>query len=67
MRVLKGGTVTHRLEIPGSHAVACQLGGADGRAPFCLTCEGTWEEICAGQAHAQVEVTTVDIPGAGSP
>ncbi len=67
MRVLEGGTVTHHLEVPGRHAVACQLGGADGRTLFCLTCEGTWEEICAGQAHAQVEVTTVDIPGAGSP
>ena len=67
MRVLEGGTVTHRLEVTGRHAVACQLGGSDGRTLFCLTCEGTWEEICAGEGRARVEVTTVDIPGAGSP
>ena len=67
MRVLEGGTVTHRLEVTGRHAVACQLGSSDGCTLFCLICEGAWEEICAGKAHARVEVTTVDIPGAGSP
>jgi sugar lactone lactonase YvrE len=64
---LEGGAVTHRVDVTDRRAVACQLGGADGRTLFCLTCEGTWEEICAGEAHARVEVTTVDIPGAGSP
>ncbi len=34
---------------------------------FCLTCEGTWEEICAGKSRARVEVATVESPGAGSP
>jgi sugar lactone lactonase YvrE len=67
LRVLEGGTVTHRVDVADRRAVACQLGGTDGRTLFCLTCEGTWEEICAGEAHARVEVTTVDIPGAGSP
>ena len=68
LRVLEGGTVTHRIDVTTGHrAVACQLGGSDGRTLFCLTCEGTWEEICTGQARARVEVTTVDIPGAGSP
>ncbi len=67
MRVLEGGTITHRVDVADRRAVACQLGGSDGRTLFCLTCEGTWEEICAGKAHARVEVTTVDVPGAGSP
>jgi sugar lactone lactonase YvrE len=67
LRVLEGGTVTHRVDVTDRRAVACQLGGSDGCTLFCLTCEGTWEEICAGEAHARVEVTTVDIPGAGSP
>ena len=64
-RVLDGKLV-ETIETPGSHAVACQLGGADGRTLFCLTYEGALENI--GKAlSAQVEVTTVDIPGAGSP
>ncbi len=67
LRVIKGGTITHRIVLTERHAVACQLGGSDGRTLFCLTCEGTWEEICAGKSRARVEVTTVDTPGAGSP
>ncbi len=67
LRVLEGGTITHRIDRTDRHAVACQLGGSDGCTLFCLTCEGTWEEICAGQSRARVEVATVDIPGAGSP
>ena len=67
MRVLEGGTITHHIDLTDRHAVACHLGGDDGRTLFCLTCEGTWEEICAGKSRARVEVATVDIPGAGSP
>ena len=67
LRVLEGGTITHRIHLEDRHAVACQLGGSDGRTLFCLTCEGTWEEICAGKSRARVEVTTVDVSGAGSP
>ncbi len=67
LRVLEGGTVTHHVDVTGRRAVACQLGGSDGRTLFCLTCESPWEDICAGEAHARVEVATVDIPGAGSP
>ncbi len=67
MRVLEGGTITHRIDRSDRHAVACQLGGSDGHTLFCLTCEGSWEEICAGKSRARVEVASVDIPGAGSP
>jgi sugar lactone lactonase YvrE len=67
LRVLEGGTVTHRVDLTDRFAVACQLGGSDGRTLFCLTCEGTWEEVCTGKARSRVEVVSVDIPGAGSP
>ena len=67
LRVLEGGAITHRIDVADRHAVACQLGGNDGRTLFCLTCEGAWEEICAGKSRARVEVATVDIPGVGSP
>jgi sugar lactone lactonase YvrE len=67
LRVIEGGTITHRIRLSERYAVACQLGGNDGRTLFCFTCEGAWEEICVGKSRARVEVTTVDIPGAGSP
>ncbi len=67
LRVLEGGAITDRIDVGDCRAVACQLGGEDGRMLFCLTCEGTWEEIRTGQAHARVEVVPVDVPGAGSP
>jgi sugar lactone lactonase YvrE len=56
MRVLKGGTITHRIDLTDRHAVACQLGGDDGLTLFCLTCKGTWEEVCAGKTQARVYV-----------
>ena len=67
LRVLEGGEVTDRVQVPGRRAVACQLGGSDGRTLFCLTCEATWEEICAGRARSRVETARVEVPGAGSP
>jgi len=67
LRVLEGGEVTDRVPVPGRRAVACQLGGADGRTLFCLACEATWDEICAGGARSRVETARVEIPGAGSP
>ena len=67
VRVLEGGTITHRIDVGDRRAVACQLGGGDRRTLFCLTCEGTWDEIRTGRSHARVEVTKVEVPGAGSP
>lgn len=67
LRVLEGGTVSHSVEVAGRLAVACQLGGKDGRTLYCLTCRGTWEDVCAGRGRAAVEVAKVDIAGAGSP
>lgn len=67
LRVLDGGEVTDRVPVPGRRAVACQLGGADGRTLFCLTCESSWEDVCAGGGRARVETARVAVPGAGSP
>ena len=65
VRVLKG-KVVETIETPGRHAVACQLGGADGRTLFCLTYRGALHDI--GKAFdAQVEIAGVDVAGAGSP
>ena len=67
LRVLEGGEVSDRVPVPGRRAVACQLGGADGRTLFCLTCETSWDEVCAGAGRARVEWVRVAVPGAGSP
>ena len=37
LRVVEGGDVTDEIAVPGRHAIACALGGADGRTLFMLT------------------------------
>jgi sugar lactone lactonase YvrE len=60
------GRVVDTIETPGRHAIACQLGGTDGRTLFCLTYQGTLKDL--GKAlSAKVEVATVNAPAAGSP
>ncbi|MEE2983749.1 MAG: SMP-30/gluconolactonase/LRE family protein [Pseudomonadota bacterium] len=67
IRVMEGGDVSHRIEVPGKRAVACNLGGADGRTLFALTYEGEIEEVASGAKKARVETCRVEVPGAGSP
>lgn len=66
VRVLQGGRVTHRVHVPGRHAVACQLGGRDGRTLFCLTVAAKLDDYTDSQQTARVETTSVDVPGAAS-
>ena len=64
-RVLNG-EVVERVEVPGGLAVACQLGGEDGRTLFCLIFDGDHSQI--GKIVAtRVETAKVDVPGRGSP
>ena len=68
VRVSEGGTISARIEVSSSkRAVACNLGGADGRTFFALTFEGEMDEIGSVAKKSQVEVCKVDVPGAGSP
>ena len=67
LRIREGGEITHRIPVTGRRAVACQLGGPEGRDLFCLTCEGGWDEIRGGRGRARVELAKVEVPGAGSP
>jgi sugar lactone lactonase YvrE len=66
-RMEDGGTVTHEVDAGGKRAVACQLGGADGKTLFCLTFAGSMEEIAQGNMFAAVETVSVDSAAAGSP
>jgi sugar lactone lactonase YvrE len=66
VRVQQGGRVTHRIHVPGRHAVACQLGGQDGRTLFCITGDANLDDYPNRQQTARVEITAVDVPGATS-
>ncbi|MGR8919127.1 MAG: SMP-30/gluconolactonase/LRE family protein [Gammaproteobacteria bacterium] len=67
LRVAEGGTITDTIACPGKCAVACNLGGADGRTLFLLTFAGQMEEIGGGGRKAQIETCRVDVAAAGSP
>lgn len=61
------GTTIAQVEVAPLSAIACQLGGADGRTLFCMTYAGGMDEILKGEPGARIDVARVDIPGAGSP
>jgi sugar lactone lactonase YvrE len=68
VRVFEGGRISHWVHTPGHQAVACQLGGPDGRTLFCLTLAQDFvEDGQDGVATSRVEITRVDVPRAGSP
>jgi sugar lactone lactonase YvrE len=61
------GRMVAQVMLTGRNAVACQLGGGDGRTLFCLTYEGSFEDMSAGVPGARIEVARVDVKAAGSP
>lgn len=70
VRVTEGGAITHRVPCAGRRAVACNLGGADGRTLFALTFEGHIEDMGEGKDMARlarVEVCQVEVGASGSP
>lgn len=67
LRVAEGGDILQELRPNGARAVACNLGGADGRTLFALSFDGTMSEMWQGVPKARVEMCRVDVPGAGSP
>lgn len=64
-RILPGGTVAETIDLDGHWAIACALGGPDGRTLFMTTCEpkARWRD----EGHGFIEVAQVDVPGVGSP
>ena len=67
LRVKDGGEVTDTIEVPGRRAVACQLGGDDGKTLFCLTYDGTIEDLHQAKAAGALETVRVQHAAAGSP
>lgn len=67
IRVREGGEITHRIDTGGRRAVACNLGGADGKTLFCLIYDGDLDDIPKGARNALIETAEVEVAGAGSP
>jgi sugar lactone lactonase YvrE len=77
LRVLEGGKVTDRVELPkGYRGVACMLGGPERRDLFLLYCLSTdeinascvdYESELKSQSKGFVDVMTVASPGVGWP
>src|SRR5262249_5426758 len=65
-RVHEGGRVSAVVEVPGEHAVACALGGADRRSLF-LLCAKDVEKLAKGGARRWGRGLAVAVPGAGLP
>lgn len=61
VRVVDGGEVTGIITVPGKRAVACALGGADGKSLFCATYAGSIEEIHTGKRLGAIEVAKVSV------
>jgi len=66
IRVREGGEVTERIKV-ATDAFACMLGGADRKTLFVLTSASSDPAACLAKATGKVEITKVDVPGAGLP
>jgi sugar lactone lactonase YvrE len=66
LRVLEGGEVTHRIAADRM-AIACMLGGDDGRTLFALTSKTTKADEAPKLLSGRIECAQVEVPGAGWP
>lgn len=66
LRIEDGGRVTDVIDA-GRQAIACMLGGEDGRTLFMLSSESTHYEDCRELMSAEVSITRVAHPHAGWP
>jgi sugar lactone lactonase YvrE len=66
LRVRERGAVAERIPV-GRPAIACMLGGPDRRTLFVLSADVFHGKEAAEKRSASVEITRVDVPGAGFP
>ena len=64
-RIVDGGAVTDRIDMAGRTAIACALGGPQGRMLFLLSSVGAYPERLIGTKLSRIDTVIVDIPGAG--
>ena len=61
-----GAIVTDRIHVGDRMAIACALGGAEGRTLFLLTSAGAYPERLVGTKLSRVDAVTVDVPAPGA-
>jgi sugar lactone lactonase YvrE len=66
LRVEKGGRVTHVIKTP-VHALACMLGGDDGRTLFICSAPLARPEKTRAARAGRIDMVQVDVPHAGRP
>jgi sugar lactone lactonase YvrE len=64
-RIVDGGTVTNRIDMVDRTAIACALGGPEGRMLFLLSSVGAYPERLIGTKLSRLDTVIVDIPGTG--
>ncbi|MGE2835730.1 SMP-30/gluconolactonase/LRE family protein [Mycobacterium sp. SMC-4] len=62
-----GAAVTDRIPIGDRAAIACALGGPEGRTLFLVSAADAYPERLRGTALSRVDATTVDVPAAALP
>jgi sugar lactone lactonase YvrE len=68
LRVREGGTVLQRLSLgDGRWAMACALGGGDGRTLLLCSARTSTKDYFAGVAEGQLGCRRVEVPGVGCP
>ncbi|HEY6421183.1 MAG TPA: SMP-30/gluconolactonase/LRE family protein [Candidatus Binataceae bacterium] len=66
LRVLEGGKVTERIKV-ATDAFACALGGQGRRTLFIATAPNSNPQDCIAKRAGRIEITEVEVPGAGWP
>ena len=68
-RIVPGGpdgfTVTDRIDIGDRTAIACALGGPEGRTLFLVSSTDAYPERLRGTKQSRLDAVTVDVPGTG--
>ncbi|MFT4583818.1 MAG: sugar lactone lactonase YvrE [Gammaproteobacteria bacterium] len=67
VQVNQNGEVIGTVDVGPDSAIACQLGGDDGRTLFCLIYSGEIDDIAQGKPNARIETARVNAAAAGSP
>ena len=66
LRMREGGEVVDRVPTPGL-AIACMLGGPDGKTLFLCSAESSVRDECRAKATARIEIARAEVPHAGLP
>ena len=66
-RIVEGGTVTDRIDMGERTAIACALGGPEGRTLFLLSSTDAYPQRLIGTKLSRLDAMSVDVPGPGLP